>query len=80
MLSLELPVVFGTRLGLAVVALLCLLPVPRADLWLHGHLHCRHDYHVDRPGRAPTRVLCKPLGLQKKGEQDGYVRGEVIEI
>jgi hypothetical protein len=29
----ELPVVFGTRLGLAVVALLCLLPVPRADLW-----------------------------------------------
>jgi hypothetical protein len=27
--------------------------IPRADLWLHGHLHCRHDYGVSRPGRAP---------------------------
>jgi len=22
--------------------------LPHADLWLHGHLHCRHDYRVGR--------------------------------
>ncbi len=42
--------------------------IPRADLWLHGHLHCRHDYTVSRAGRAPTRVVCNPLGLAHKGE------------
>jgi len=30
--------------------------IPRADHWLHGHLHCRHDYFVERAGRAATRV------------------------
>ena len=37
--------------------------ITRADLWLHGHLHCRHDYRVDRAGRAPSRVVCNPRGL-----------------
>jgi hypothetical protein len=46
--------------------------IPRADLWLHGHLHCRFDYRVDRPGRLPTRVVCQARGLEKKGETDGY--------
>ena len=46
--------------------------IPRADLWLHGHLHCRHDYRVARPGRAPTRVVCNALGLAHKGEQVGH--------
>ena len=54
--------------------------IPRADLWLHGHLHCRHDYRVERPGRAPTRVVCHPLGLAKKGEQAGYGRWCVVEV
>ena len=27
--------------------------LPRADLWLHGHLHCRHDYRV-RAGQRPA--------------------------
>ena len=54
--------------------------IPRADLWLHGHLHCRHDYRVNRPGRAPTRVVCHPLGLAKKGEHDGYERFKVLDI
>ena len=44
----------------------------RADLWLHGHLHCRHDYRVDRAGRLPSRVVCNPLGLAGKGEQFGH--------
>jgi len=42
--------------------------LPRADLWLHGHVHCRHDYRVARGGRLPTRVVCNPRGLEKKQE------------
>ena len=45
--------------------------IPRADLWLHGHLHCRHDYGVSRPGRAPARVVCQARGLVSKGEAEG---------
>ena len=48
-------------------ALIC-----RADLWLHGHLHCRHDYRVDRAGQAPARVVSNPRGLASKGEDAGY--------
>ena len=43
-----------------------------ADLWLHGHLHCRHDYTVDRPGLPPTRVVCQAMGLIRKGEAEGF--------
>lgn len=46
--------------------------IPLADLWLHGHLHCRHDYTVERPGRAPTRVVCQATGLGRKGEDAGF--------
>ena len=51
-----------------------------ADLWLHGHLHCRHDYRVARDGRPPTRVVCQARGLADKGEADGYEPGKLIEI
>ena len=47
--------------------------LPRADLWLHGHLHCRHDYHVARAGQLATRVVCNARGLEKKGEHLGAV-------
>jgi hypothetical protein len=46
--------------------------IPLADLWLHGHLHCRHDYTVERPGRAPARVVCNARGMADKGETDGF--------
>jgi len=46
--------------------------IARADLWLHGHLHCRHDYAVGRAGRAPARVVCHPRGLAGKGEDVGH--------
>jgi hypothetical protein len=46
--------------------------IPRADLWLHGHLHCRHDYRVPRPGLAPARVVCNARGLADKGEHAGH--------
>ena len=54
--------------------------IPRADLWLHGHLHCRHDYTVPRPGRAPARVICQARGLVAKGEAEGLDALRVIEV
>jgi Calcineurin-like phosphoesterase len=54
--------------------------ISRADLWLHGHLHCRHDYTMPRPGRAPARVICQARGLAAKGECEGFDRLRVIEL
>ena len=54
--------------------------LPRADLWLHGHLHCRHDYSLSRPGRAPVRVVCQARGLAGKGEDTGFDAGKLIDI
>jgi len=54
--------------------------LPLADLWLHGHLHCRHDYLVRRPGRIATRVWCQARGLASKGEHEGHDPLAVIEI
>jgi hypothetical protein len=54
--------------------------LPHADLWLHGHLHCRHDYLVPRPHAAPTRVVCQARGLSAKGEAEGYDADKLIEI
>jgi hypothetical protein len=51
-----------------------------ADLWLHGHLHCRHDYQVPRAGGPPTRVVCQARGLASKGESEGYDPAKLIEI
>jgi Calcineurin-like phosphoesterase len=54
--------------------------VTRADMWLHGHLHCRHDYSVNRSGRLPSRVVCQARGLAKKGEHIGLEPLRLIEI
>jgi len=54
--------------------------ITRADLWLHGHLHCRHDYTVQRAGRGPSRVVCNARGLQSKGEDEGFDPMKPIEL
>ena len=54
--------------------------IVRADLWLHGHLHCRHDYRVERAGRIASRVVCQARGLQDKGEIEGFDGMAVIEL
>ena len=54
--------------------------LPLADLWLHGHLHCRHDYLVDRAGRRPARVVCQARGLASKGEAEGHDPLRVFEV
>lgn len=49
--------------------------LPGADLWLHGHLHCRHDYlvrHAPGAPRALTRVVSNARGHAHKGEADGH--------
>jgi hypothetical protein len=51
--------------------------LPRARLWLHGHLHAPSDYlaqgvHGDgRPWHC--RVVANPLGYARKGEQDTFL-------
>ncbi|MDQ6685671.1 MAG: metallophosphoesterase [Pseudomonadota bacterium] len=38
-----------------------------ADLWLHGHVHCAHDYEVAH-ARGKTRVVCNARGHERRGE------------
>ena len=54
--------------------------IPLADVWLHGHLHCCHDYRVPRPHGAATRVVCNPRGLLSKGEGAGFDPWCVISV
>ncbi len=53
--------------------------LPRADLWLHGHLHCQHDYTVAHAGGS-TRVVCNPRGHARKGEADAHQPMLVLEV
>ena len=53
--------------------------IARADLWIHGHLHCRQDYHVARAGGS-TRVVCNSRGHEWRGETDGHSPLLVLEI
>lgn len=53
--------------------------LPKADLWIHGHLHCRHDYRVRSQGHE-TRVVCNPRGHGKRGETDGYDGQLTVEV
>ena len=53
--------------------------LPRADLWIHGHLHCRHDYRVRHAGGA-TRVVCNSRGHARKGEAEGFDPLRVVEV
>lgn len=60
--------------------------LPFADLWLHGHLHCAHDYVVESPSGPRDelphrcRVVANPLGYASKGEQEDYRPDLVIEV
>jgi hypothetical protein len=46
-----------------------------ADLWLHGHLHCRHDYRV-----GTTRIVSNARGHARKGEAAGFDGLRLIEV
>ncbi|MDQ2137423.1 metallophosphoesterase [Alcaligenaceae bacterium B3P038] len=49
--------------------------LPKADVWLHGHLHCAFDYVKDG-----CRVVANPLGYEKKGEQVDFQPQLTIEV
>jgi DNA repair exonuclease SbcCD nuclease subunit len=54
--------------------------LPFADLWLHGHLHCVHDYRVEHAGRGSTRVVCNSRGSERRGESEAHQPGLVLEV
>lgn len=54
--------------------------LPGAALWLHGHLHCRHDYTVSHADGRSTRVVSQARGLQAKGEPEGFDPMKLIEV
>jgi hypothetical protein len=45
--------------------------LPLAEVWLHGHLHCRHDYTVVHPA-GRTRVVSNARGHSVRGEADRH--------
>jgi predicted phosphodiesterase len=49
--------------------------IPQADLWIHGHLHCPHDYTV-----GGTRVVCNARGYESRGEHLGFAPTLTIEV
>ncbi len=53
--------------------------LPHADLWIHGHLHCRHDYNVAH-ARGSTRVVSNARGHSRRGEAVGFDPLMVIEV
>lgn len=54
--------------------------LPGAELWLHGHLHCRHDYTVMHGDGRCTRVVSQARGLADKQETLGYDAMKLIEV
>jgi len=49
--------------------------LPKAQLWLHGHLHCPFDYVKDG-----CRVVANPLGYRSKGEQEGFRPNWLVDV
>lgn len=53
--------------------------LPSAALWIHGHVHCRHDYQVAHE-RGRTRVVCNARGHGRRGEAQGYDALLTVEV
>jgi hypothetical protein len=49
--------------------------LPLAQFWLHGHLHCQHDYVAQG-----CRVVANTLGYAVKGEQAGFRPQFVLDV
>ena len=47
----------------------------RPALWVHGHVHCRSDYHV-----LDTRVVCNPRGYHPNKLVEAFEPEKVVEI
>lgn len=53
--------------------------LPGARLWLHGHLHCRHDYRFEHASGS-TRVVCNARGHEHRGEARDYDAARAIDV
>jgi DNA repair exonuclease SbcCD nuclease subunit len=53
--------------------------LPYAHIWIHGHLHCPHDYTVAHE-RGSTRVVCNPRGYERLREHETYETAKLILI
>jgi len=49
--------------------------LPKAQLWLHGHLHCPSDYTLNG-----CRVIANPLGYARKNEQITFQAQRVVSV
>jgi Icc-related predicted phosphoesterase len=49
--------------------------LPKANLWLHGHLHCAHDYVHEG-----CRVVANPLGYARKNEQLAFEARKIWRV
>lgn len=49
--------------------------LPQATLWLHGHLHCAHDYVSQG-----CRVVANPLGYARKNEQLTFDPQKIVRV
>lgn len=47
----------------------------QATLWLHGHLHCAHDYVSQG-----CRVVANPLGYARKNEQLAFDPQKIVRV
>jgi hypothetical protein len=50
----------------------------KADWWLHGHVHCAHDYVADNARK--TRVVCNARGFEHLREHLAFRPQLVLEI
>ncbi len=53
--------------------------LPLVSLWLHGHLHCRHDYRVAHAS-GHTRVVSQARGHGVRGETAGHDPLRLIDV
>ncbi len=53
--------------------------LPHAALWIHGHVHCRHDYLVSHAA-GHTRVVCNARGHTRRGETEDYNPVFVVDV
>jgi hypothetical protein len=49
--------------------------MPKAKVWLHGHLHCAQDYV-----QHDCRVLANPFGYARKNEQIKFDPQKLVRI
>ncbi len=49
--------------------------LPKAQVWVHGHLHCPNDYVA-----GGCRVVANPLGYARKGEQDNFFPHFTVKV